>query len=173
MGLEAVGNSVGELVLALWQEVLEGLTSNPESVGHLVDWVAKKRLVQGYAERHQLRSDDARLKAIDLQYHDMRAERCLAHRVGLARIVDPVDVQLAMTTPPDDTRAYFRGRCIAKWPSAIASANWDSIMFDTGRDPLQRVPMMEPHRGTAALVGPLIDRSDTPLDLLRALEAHD
>ena len=154
-------------------DLLDGLTSNPESVGHLVDWVAKKRLVQGYAERHQLRPDDTRLKAIDLQYHDMRAERCLATRVGLARIVDPVDVEMAMTTPPDDTRAYFRGRCIAKWPSAIASANWDSIMFDTGRDPLQRVPMMEPLRGTAALVGPLIDRSDTPLDLLRALEAHD
>jgi proteasome accessory factor A len=172
-GLEAVDQQVGAQVLDLWQEVLEGLETDPERVAHLVDWVAKQRLVRGYAERHQLRPDDARLKAIDLQYHDMRPGRCLAERVGLARLVDPADVDRAMVVPPSDTRAYFRGRCLTKWPTSVVAANWDSIVFDAGHEPLQRVPMMEPLRGTATLVGSLIDRSDSVSDLLRLLDQHD
>ena len=58
-----------------------------------------------------------------------------------------------MTEPPTTTRAYFRGTCLAKWPDDIVAANWDSLVFDIGRDPLRRVPMMEPLRGTADHVG--------------------
>ena len=34
--------------------VLAGLESDPSSVAHWVDWVAKQRLVDGFAERHDL-----------------------------------------------------------------------------------------------------------------------
>ena len=37
--------------------------------------------------------------------------------------------------PPEDTRAYFRGRCISRYPDAIAAASWDSLIFDTGATP--------------------------------------
>ena len=77
----------------------------------------------------------------------------------------------AMTNPPLTTRAYFRGRCLAKWPGQIVAANWDSLVFDVGRDPLRRVPMMEPLRGTADSVARLIDESDTPAELLARLGA--
>jgi proteasome accessory factor A len=170
-GLEAVGQEVGEEVLGLWEGILTGLERDPESVAHQVDWVAKRRVVQAYAERHGLRPGDARLKALDLQYHDMRAERCLALRVGLDVLTDDEDVRRAVTQPPTTTRAYFRGRCLAKWPDQIAAANWDSIVFDIGRDPLRRVPMMEPLRGTAEYVARLIDESETPADLLARLGA--
>ena len=44
----------------------------------------------------------------------------------------------------------------------VVAANWDSLVFDIGRDPLRRVPMMEPLRGTADHVGTLIEqRTDT------------
>ena len=53
-----------------------------------------------------------------------------------------------MTEPPDDTRAYFRGTLPpALRPTTIVAANWDSLVFDIGDDPLRRVPMMEPGRG--------------------------
>ena len=56
--------------------------------------------------------------------------------------------------PPEDTRAYFRGRCLEKYPSEIAAASWDSVIFDVpGHASLQRVPMLEPLRGTRATVG--------------------
>ena len=66
-------------------------------------------------------------------------------------------VERAMTEPPNNTRAYFRGKCLQRWGSSIAAANWDSLVFDLGTDPLRRVPMMEPLRGTAAHVDALLE----------------
>jgi proteasome accessory factor A len=170
-GLAVVGEAVGVDILARWESVLTGLESDRAAVADVVDWVAKQRLIEGYAERHGLKVTDARLKALDLQYHDLRPGKCLAHRVGLQTIVDQPDVDTAKTEPPTTTRAYFRGRCLAKWPADIVAANWDSLVFDIGRDPLRRVPMMEPLRGTAEHVARLIDESNTPAELLARLGA--
>jgi proteasome accessory factor A len=72
--------------------------------------------------------------------------------------------------PPEDTRAYFRGRCISRYPDAIAAASWDSLIFDTGGEALQRIPMREPLRGTRSAVSELIDDSPDPETLLQRLE---
>jgi Pup amidohydrolase len=168
-GLACVGEHVGIDVLDRWERVLTGLEADPGSVANWVDWVAKRRLVDGYADRHSLEPDSQKLKAIDLQYHDLRTDRCLALRAGLDTIVDPADAVEAMTNPPTTTRAYFRGRCLAKYPDDVVAANWDSLVFDVGRDPLRRVPMMEPLRGTAEHVATLIDTSDTARELLERL----
>lgn len=168
-GLEVVGHDVGADVLERWEQVLTGLEADPDTMSQWVDWVAKRRLVEGYRARHDLAPDSPRLKAIDLQYHDMRVDRCLALRVGLDTIVTADDAESAMTSPPTTTRAYFRGRCLDKFPNEIVAANWDSLVFDVGSDPLKRVPMMEPLRGTAEHVGSLIDESATAAELLDRL----
>jgi proteasome accessory factor A len=170
-GLSCVGEELGADVLHRWEMVLTGLEHDRDSVADVVDWVAKQRMVEGFAERHHVRPGDPRLKALDLQYHDMRPDKCLATRVGLQTMVTADEVLAAMTNPPTTTRAYFRGRCLAKWPADIVAANWDSLVFDVGRDPLRRVPMMEPLRGTAEHVGRLIDESDTATELLARLGA--
>jgi len=170
-GLESVGVAAGEQVLDRWEAVLAGLEKDPLSVAHVVDWVAKYRLIDGYRERHGLDWDDPRLAAMDLQYHDLRPARSLARRVGLERITSDAEVEAATTEPPEDTRAYFRGKCLQKWGQYIVAANWDSLVFDVGADPLRRVPMMEPARGTRAHVGNLIDESATPVELLDRLGA--
>jgi proteasome accessory factor A len=168
-GLDCVGEDVGVDVLAKWENVLAGLEADPNSVAGWVDWVAKRRLVDGYAERHGVEVGSAKLKAIDLQYHDLRSDRCLALRAGLDTMVGTDEVTRAMTEPPSTTRAYFRGRCLQKFPDDVVAANWDSLVFDIGRDPLRRVPMMEPLRGTADHVGTLIDQSETARELLDRL----
>ena len=147
------------------------LERDPAEAASWVDWVAKRRLVEGYADRHGLAPGAAALKAIDLQYHDLRPAKGLAARAGLDRLIDEADVLTAITEPPTTTRAYFRGRCLAKYADAIVATNWDSIVFDIGREPLRRVPMMDPLRGTAEHVARLIDESDRAVDLLRALGA--
>jgi proteasome accessory factor A len=170
-GLACVGEEVGADVLRRWEQVLTGLESDPDSVAPWVDWVAKRRLVDGYAARHGLAAGDPKLRLLDLQYHDMRPDKSLFARVGAERLVDAAEVETAITEPPPGTRAYFRGRCLAKWPDDIVAANWDSLVFDVGSDPLRRVPMMEPLRGTEPLVGRLIDECDTAAELLRRLGA--
>jgi proteasome accessory factor A len=168
-GLGSVGEEVGHDVLDRWERVLTGLETDPDSIAPWVDWVTKRHLVRGYAERHGLAPGDPRLKAIDLQYHDLRPERSLARRAGLQHLIDDADVAAAVTDPPATTRAYFRGRCLAKFPGSVVAANWDSMVFDTGREPLSRVPMMEPLRGTAEHVAKLIDESDSAAELLTRL----
>jgi len=169
-GLDCVGGQeVGEAVLDRWETVLSALETDPGQLAGQLDWVAKHRLIDGYRERHGLRWDDARLAAMDLQYHDLRPERSLAARVGLEALVADEAAARAMTEPPEDTRAYFRGKCLQRWPSNIVAANWDSLVFDVGDEPLRRVPMMEPLRGTRSHVGSLLDRCESAADLLHQL----
>jgi Pup amidohydrolase len=170
-GLESVGETVGKNVLAQWEFTLTGLEEDPERVASTVDWVAKRRLVEGFRERHQLKWSDAKLRAIDLQYHDIRPEKSLALRAGLAELFDHEQIKHASTNPPRDTRAYFRGRCLQKFPTEVAAANWDSLVFDLGTDPLRRVPMLDPLKGNADMVDSLLDRCTSASELLRLLGA--
>ena len=113
------------------------------------------------------------LQAIDFQYSDVRPEKGLYHRLvsrgSMKRLLSDEEVTRAMTEPPEDTRAYFRGRCLAKYAAEVVAASWDSVIFDVGRESLVRVPMMEPERGTKVHVGALFDRCPSAKDLLEAL----
>jgi len=52
----------------------------------------------------------------------------------------------------------------------VASANWDSLVFDLGTDPLRRVPMMDPLRGTAEHVEELLRECATPAEVVGTVE---
>jgi proteasome accessory factor A len=168
-GLESVDVSVGNDVLVRWAGVLDGLETDPLSVANIVDWIAKKRIVDGFAQRHNLQIDDARLKAIDLQYHDMRVDKCLALRAGLVELCAKPDVMTAMVKPPESTRAFFRGTVLQRWPNDVIAANWDSVVFDIPNQGLKRVPMPEPLRGTRQMLGDVLASSRNPAELIEKL----
>ena len=171
-GLECLGEAaVGEQVLTRWEAVLHGLETDPMSLARQLDWVAKLQLIEAYRERHGCAWDDHRLAALDLQYHDLRPSRSLFARLDTERLVDPADVATAVSDPPRDTRAWFRGECLKKWPAAVATANWDSLVFDLGVDPLRRVPMMDPLKGTAEHTAELLASSTDPVELLERLSS--
>jgi proteasome accessory factor A len=171
-GLHELGpEPAGQAVLQRWEHVLAGLEHDPASLRHELDWVAKKELIAAYCDRHGCGLDDHRVAALDLQYHDLRPARSLFRRLDMERLVDESDVDAATRDAPRDTRAYFRGECLKRFPQAIVAANWDSIVFDLGEDPLRRVPMMEPLRGTATHVDTLFEGCQNPAELLRRLGA--
>jgi proteasome accessory factor PafA2 len=171
-GLECLGDeAVGQQVLERWESVLHGLETDRALVARQVDWVAKLQLIEGYRDRHNLDWNDQKLAALDLQYHDLRPERSLFARLDTESLVSQEDAMSAVTEPPRRTRAYFRGQCLKRWASSVASANWDSIVFDLGTDPLRRVPMMDPLRGTAEHTEELLKESSSPADLLTRLSA--
>ncbi|TAM85630.1 MAG: proteasome accessory factor PafA2 [Jatrophihabitans sp.] len=149
-------------VLGRWESVLARLAADPMSLAGELDWVAKLRVLNGYRDRDGLGWDSPRLQLIDLQYSDVRPEKGLYHRLvsrgSMTTLVDPADVRAAVSSPPADTRAYFRGECLRRYGPSVAAASWDSVIFDVGRDSLVRVPMLEPLRGTRAHVGELLDR---------------
>ncbi len=160
------GSDEVELIMTQWREMLDGVRYDRDAVADRVDWVAKWRLVRGLQERYGLDGDHMKLRAVDLQYHDIRPERSLAARCALRELHSPEQAVYALSNPPPSTRAYFRGRCIGKYSENIAAANWDSVVFDLGVGPLHRVPMMDPLRGTAELTSDLLDRCDSARELL-------
>ena len=161
-------------VLDRWESVLDRLARDPMECAEELDWVAKLRLLEQYRSRDGLEWDDAKLHLIDLQYSDVRPEKGLYHRLVRAgrirRLLTDEQVETAMHEPPEDTRAWFRGRCLEKYGDQVAAASWDSVIFDLpGRESLQRVPTLDPLRGSRAHVGELVDRSETAAELLRGL----
>jgi len=169
-GLQCLGDdSIGREVLRRWEGVLNGLETDPATVAGQVDWVAKLQLLEAFRARHDLDWKDHRLSAVDLQYHDLRPERSLFVRLATDHLVDRDDVLAAVSEPPRRTRAYFRGQCLRRWASQVASANWDSLVFDLGTDPLRRVPMMDPLRGTAEHTEELLEGSFSVAELLTRL----
>ena len=162
-------------VLARWEDTLDKLGRDPMLCAGELDWVAKLRLLEGYRERESLQWASHKLQLVDLQYSDVRPEKGLYQRLvargSMATLFAEDQIRRAMIEPPDDTRAYFRGRCLAQYSAEVVAASWDSVIFDIGRESLVRVPMMEPERGTKAHVGALFDRCASAKDLLEALTA--
>ena len=160
-------------VLARWESVLDRLSRDPMSLSRELDWVAKLSILEGYREREGLDWDAPKLHLVDLQYSDVRPEKGLYNRLvargSMEQLVTEEEVLRAVDAPPEDTRAYFRGTCLAKFPGEVAAASWDSVIFDIGRESLQRVPTLEPLRGTKAHVGELLERSATAAQLVEAL----
>ena len=89
----------------------------------------------------------------------------------IERVLDEAEVTAAIEEPPAETRAWFRGTCLARWPQAVVAANWDSVVLDVGVEPLRRIPMMDPLKGTRAHVAALLEACETPLDLVERLAA--
>ena len=147
---------------------------DPLALDGQLDWVTKWSLLDAYVDRDGLEWNDPKLSLLDLQYHDVRPDRSLYERLVRAgkveRLVTEAEVIEAMTVPPATTRAYFRGECLARWPDAVVAANWDSVILDVGSDPLRRIPMMEPLRGTKAHVAPLFAEVASPGELVARLQ---
>jgi proteasome accessory factor PafA2 len=160
-------------VLDRWERTLAALSDDPMSMAGELDWVAKLRLLEGYREREGLDWNAPKLQLVDLQYSDLRPEKGLYNRLvargQMTTLLDEAEIVRAITEPPTDTRAYFRGRCLSRYAADVAAASWDSVIFDVGRESLQRIPMMEPLRGTKAHVDALLERSATAAQLVEEL----
>jgi len=160
-------------VLRMWGEVLDALERDPMECADRLDWPAKLQLMEGYRARDGVGWASSRLHLVDLQYSDVRLDKGLYNRLvargSMKRLVTEEEVRAAVTTPPEDTRAYFRGRCLERYPSEVAAASWDSVIFDLGRESLVRIPTLEPLRGTRQHVGELLDASPTARELVEAL----
>jgi Pup amidohydrolase len=174
---EAVGTDADEEtrdVLGRWERLLDGLAEDPMTCARDVEWVAKLRLLDALRRREALGWDHPKLQAVDLQWSDVRPERGLYHRLvaagAVATLVGQDEVERAVTHPPHDTRAYFRGEVVRRYPENVAAASWDSVVFDAPHQPtLQRVPTRDPLRGTKAHVGDLLDGAPDVETLLAGL----
>ncbi len=156
-----------------WEYVLSKLAKEPRDLHREIDWVIKLSLIESYMDRKDLDWDASQVQMLDLQYHDLRPEKGLYNlleRQGkVERIVTDEEIQTAIINPPEDTRAYFRGECLRKYGSQVFGVNWDSISFGIGEEPIKRVLMAEPLKGSKQHVEDLLKSSPTAADLVANL----
>ena len=162
-------------VLEKWQHVMTCLQGDPMDLSREIDWVAKKLLLESFIERKGLDWDDSRVHMLDLQYHDTRPDKSLYYmleRQGrVERICTDEEINAAAHNPPEDTRAFFRGECLRRYPSEVFGVNWDSISFTVGDEPVRRIMMSEPLKGSREHVEDLLNRSATASELLANLDS--
>ncbi|WP_260983745.1 depupylase/deamidase Dop [Rothia kristinae] len=162
-----------EEIFRIWFEVLDGLTRDPLSQADRLDWVAKYALIRGYAERG-IDVGHPKVQALDLQYADLRPQRSLyAKLVALGRmrtLVAQERIEEAVCTPPEDTRAWLRGRLIATWPDQVHSAGWEVLALrDPDTDRVHRWVVDDPLRGTRAETEHVLETSPSAVAALRRL----
>ena len=162
-------------VLEKWQHVMERLQGDPMDLGREIDWIAKKMMLESFMDRKGLEWSDSRVRMLDLQYHDTRPDKGLYYmleRQGrVERICTDEEIMKAVHTPPADTRAFFRGECLRRYPQEVFGVNWDSISFAVGEEPVRRIMMSEPLKGSRPYVEDLLKRSSTASELLANLDS--
>ena len=169
-GGEFAGGVIANEIIKTWEHVLTGLENNPESLRSEIDWIAKRLLVESFADRHNLSIFDPKVRLLALQYHDVRQEKRISEIIGLKKLITNSEVNYGIDNPPQETRAYFRGVCLQKWPESIVSANWDSLVFRLEGDYLKRIPILDPSEGSLAKVRSLLERATSPDELIAEIE---
>lgn len=166
-------------IIQHWGEVLDALSRDPYELADRLDWVAKKALMEAFMQRRGLNWNAPELALMDLQYHDVRPEKGLYYllqRQGrVRRIAADAEIARAVFTPPEDTRAYFRGQCLQRYGAEVFGVNWDAISFrlqcEAGGVKIKRVRMDEPLKGTKAHVQKLLENAKSAAELVAALHA--
>jgi proteasome accessory factor PafA2 len=137
-----------EWLLREWETVLNDLERDVLLCRDRVDWVAKKELLEALLREEELSWTDPWLQSIDLEYHNIVPEAGLYYELvrqgAMRQFVSEEEIKRAIFAPPADTRAFFRGRSVARFNSRIKSIQWDEIVFADGALP-QRVPLPHPN----------------------------
>ena len=160
-------------IVTYWERVLGFLKERDwDAAAPYVEWVAKYRLLEGLRSRGNLSWDSDKLRALDLQWHDLRPDKSIVAKLAVAgqvaRLFSHDAVECAVREAPTSTRAYLRGGLIAKFGHRVPAAGWDGIILDAEGE-LVRLPLMRPERATEDLVGEILRASADPADFLRRL----
>ena len=104
--------------LEMWEHVMSHLEQDPLKLTTEVDWVIKHNLIESYRTRGALPLTHPRVALVDLAYHDVTRSRSLYYllerRDQVERIVTDEEINEAINTPPQTTRARLRGAFIKR-----------------------------------------------------------
>lgn len=104
--------------LGMWEKSLTTIEKDPLGQDREADWVIKYKLIESFRERHGLELTDSRVSLLDLQYHDINRKRGVFYRLQdrgmVERICGDAEIDEAIETPPQTTRARLRGEFIKK-----------------------------------------------------------
>jgi proteasome accessory factor A len=102
----------------MWEHCVTTIERDPLELDRECDWVIKYKLLEAYRERNELSLGHPKVALMDLQYHDVNRNRglyyLLEHRGMVERMCTDEDIDTAIDTPPQTTRARLRGEFIRR-----------------------------------------------------------
>lgn len=118
-------------VLDLWERGIDAIESGDwSSIDTELDIAIKHKLLTTYAQRLRVGLLDARVRRMDMAYHDVTLTGLAPkmEKAGLIRrLTTDEDVRRAVTQAPQTTRAHLRGRIIAAARKARADLTVDWV----------------------------------------------
>lgn len=132
---QAESDTTTDEVMKRWEYVMTRLEKDPMQLDRELDWVIKRKCIETYVKHRSLKWDSAEVKRIDLEYHNIRQDLSVfykAEKRGLIeRILDDSHIRKAMHSPPENTRAKFRGRFIklVNNGKVLCGVNWSYIQL--------------------------------------------
>ena len=129
-----------DLVLTEWETILDDLERDPLSTADRLDWSAKRVLYQQYIDANGVDWQDDIMQSLDLEYHNINPDAGLFYGLeqagAMRRMVTDDEVQHAITTPPDNTRAFGRGQIVSQLierPGTRYVIDWDAVYIERNR----------------------------------------
>jgi Pup amidohydrolase len=117
------------------------------------------------------------MQSLDLEYHNVDIDDGLHHALvrdgQMRRFLAEEDVRNAIFMPPETTRAFFRGRAVARYQPEIASIHWDEVVFQHHgeRHPISLNQAF--NDAELSRLNGLMSEARTLGELLQALERRD
>lgn len=126
-------------VIAEWGKTLEALATDPYQLAGKIDWITKRWLLESFMQAEQVDWNDPWIASLDLEYHNLNPAKGLSlalEEEGKAvRRTTQAAIDLAMDSPPRNTRAAARGELIRNLQAMGVPyiINWTSFHID-GKD---------------------------------------
>ena len=151
------------------------IEDDPGNLAQKVDWVLKLWLLNRYRHARDGSWDHPLLRVLDLHYHRVDNLEGLFYKLqrdGMTqRVCTDARIGHFVDHPPDDTRAYFRGRCLQKYAREMYLLNWEVVGFDHG-EVHRMVPLLNPLKGTRKQFEDIFTAAGDSRELIARLKAE-
>jgi proteasome accessory factor A len=154
--------------IAAWQAVIEraeqGEVARSLAQQHKLAWADFQRQRDLYFA----------LRRLDLQYHDIRSDASqgeiglfyhLQQRGAIERLVTDEEIAHLISSPPPETRAWFRGQCIGRFADQVVAADWNRLTFAQSHMPFHshnQLELSDPRRGAEAAMAEIWPQLQNP-----------
>jgi proteasome accessory factor A len=126
-----------DALLAIWEDILNALATDPELLVGKVDWITKRWLLRQFCEQEKISWHHPWLKSQDLEYHQIDPQRSLGQALAQnppGWEISHKEVTQAATQAPSNTRAAVRSHAmhLLKNEGCAYYIDWEIIGAEGG-----------------------------------------
>lgn len=158
-----------EAVWTEWQQTLDALESDWQSLGRKIDWIIKYQLLESQIAKRGLSWESAVVKEMDIKYHGINPDRSFYHLLLrddlIDRVVTDAEVKERLVSPPPETRAALRCQLSSALDSVLLAVNWDCLtLLDAANAQFVRLHLPDPTCNGTEFREALLASSDVLMD---------